>query len=102
MNMLDCVETWLRSLQSIFESGGVTVHFERTVDKRPKGSVAMNLRHGSTEADLLVWESGEADLSTMEDDGSTKQEHYDSLLVPNDLALVLRRVAEMMHVTVTR
>jgi hypothetical protein len=102
MNILDCVETWLRSLQSIFESAGVTVHFERTTDNRPKASVVLNVRHGSSEADLVVWESGEADLSTMEDDGRTKQEHFDSLLEPKDLAMVLYRVATIMRVTVNR
>jgi hypothetical protein len=64
--------------------------------------MAINLRRGSTEVDLLVWESGEADLSIMEDDGSTKQEHFDSLVEPRELALVLARVAAMMHVMVAR
>ncbi len=100
MNILDCVETWLRSLQSIFESAGITVRFDRTTDQRPKGSVVLNVRRGMTEADLVVWESGEADLSTMEYDGSTKQQHFDNLLEPKDLALVLCRVATIMRVTV--
>jgi succinate dehydrogenase flavin-adding protein (antitoxin of CptAB toxin-antitoxin module) len=102
MDILDCVETWLRSLQGVFESAGVAVHFERTTDKRPKSSVVFNLRRGSTEADLVVWDSGEADLSTLEEDGSAKQEHFDSLLEPKDLALVLCRVAAMIGVIVKR
>jgi hypothetical protein len=100
MSILDCVETWLCSLQSIFESAGITVHFDRTTDQRPKGSAVLNVRRGTAEAELVVWDSGEADLTTMESDGSTKQEHFDSLLKPKDLALVLCRVATVMRVTV--
>lgn len=102
MNILDCVETWLRSLQSIFESAGAAVHFDRTSDNRPKGSVVLNLRRGSTEADLVVWESGEADLSTMDEEGNTTQEHFDNLLESKDLAMVLGRVVQTMRVTVNR
>jgi hypothetical protein len=100
MNILDCVETWLSSLRSILEAAGVAVRFERTVDQRPKASVALNLRRGTAEADLVVWESGEADFSTIDDDGATTQEHFDSLLDSVKLASVLSRVATLMRVTI--
>ena len=100
MNILDSLEMWTRSLRSIFEAAGITVHFDRTSDSRPKSSASLNLRRGSAEADLLVWDSGEADLSTMEDDGSAKQEHFENLLKPEDLAPVLSRVAALMGLIV--
>ncbi|NJN05952.1 MAG: hypothetical protein HC814_05670 [Rhodobacteraceae bacterium] len=87
-------------LRNIFEAAGIVVRFDRTTDARPKSSAVLNLRYGSVEADLVLWESGEADLSTMEADGSTNQEHFENLLNPEDLASVLYRVASLMQLTV--
>lgn len=99
MNMLDSLEMWVRSLRNIFEAAGVEVRFDRTTDARPKHSAVLNLRRGSTEADLVVWDSGEADLSTMENDGSANQQHFENLRKPEDLALVLSKVASVMRLT---
>jgi hypothetical protein len=99
MNILDIVEAWIQSLRSIFESAGVVVYFDRTRDSRPKASAVLNLRSGSIEADLVVWESGEADLSTMEHDGSTKQEHFENLQSLERLAPVLGRIAKLMKLS---
>jgi len=100
MNVLDCVETWLRSLRGIFEAAGIEVRFQRTADQRPKASLALNLRRELIEVDLLLWDSGEADLATIGMDGEVKLEHFENLLDPNELGSVLSRVAEMMRVTV--
>mgnify|MGYP003428748900 CR=1 FL=1 len=99
MNILDIVEVWIQSLRSVLESAGVAVDFNRTRDARPKASAVLNLRRGSVEADLVVWESGEADLSTMEHDGSTRQEHFENLLIPDSLALVLAQIAKLMKLS---
>jgi hypothetical protein len=102
MNILDSLEMWAVSLRNVFESAGISVHFNRTKDSRPKSSAVLNLRRGSVEADLLVWDSGEADLSTMEVDGGISQQHYENLLKPEDLGSVLSRVAAFMRLTVER
>jgi hypothetical protein len=99
MNILDIVEVWIRSLRSIFESAGIVVHFDRTRDGRPKSSAVLNLRNGSVEADLVVWESGEADLSTMQPDGSIEQEHFENVLKPDDFAALLGRIAQSMKLS---
>lgn len=100
MNVLDTLEMWIRSLRNIFEAAGIVVRFDRTTDARPKHSAVLNLRSGSIEADLVLWESGEADLCTTEADGSTNQEHFENLLNPEDLASVLYRIASLMKLTV--
>jgi hypothetical protein len=99
MNVLDSLEMWIRSLRNTFETAGVTVHFDRTRDTRPKSSAVLNLRKGSVEADLVLWDSGEADLSTMRDDGNVDQEHFENLRKPEDLAAVLSRIASLMRLT---
>ena len=99
MNILDIVEVWIRSLRSIFESAGIVVHYERTRDSRPKASAVVNLRYGSVEADLVVWESGEADLSTMDKNGDIKQEHFENVLKLDDFAAVLGSIAQLMKVS---
>jgi hypothetical protein len=96
MSILDCVEVWVHSLHGVFDSAGIAVRFNRTVDQRPNASCVFNLRHDVTEADLVVWESGEADLSVIEADGATKQEHFDDLSDTKELAAVLSRVAKLM------
>jgi len=101
MNILDCIEIWIFSLRSVFEGADIVVHFDRTIDQRPKAAVYFNLRRGETEADLVVWESGEGELSTIESDGTTKQEHFDNLLDIKELTAVLSRVAKIMRLAVS-
>lgn len=96
MNILDCVEIWLRSLRVLFEGAGTTVRFDRVMDARPNPSCALNLRLDLLEADLVVWESGEAELALVAADGSTNQEHFDDLRAPQELAKVLARLVDFL------
>lgn len=79
MNITEIIEIWIRSLCAIFEAAGVEVVFERSPPDRPNPSFALNLRRGAFETDLLVWESGHADLSIMDADGSVTQKHFENL-----------------------
>ena len=100
MNVQDSLELWIRSLRNIFEAAGVEIHFDRTRDSRSKGAAVLNLRRGSIEADLVVWESGEADLSIVEDDGGVRQEHFENMRRPEDLAPVLSQIASLLRLTI--
>jgi hypothetical protein len=46
-------------------------------------------------ADLSLWESGEAELSVVEADGSVSQHHFDDIRNARDLGNVLFRLASM-------
>jgi hypothetical protein len=96
MSILDCVEVWLSSLRSIFESAGVAVIFSRSTDGRPNPSCAVNLRLGPVEADLVVWESGEAELAMIGPVGAAEQTHFDDIRDVNKLAAVMARMAEIL------
>jgi hypothetical protein len=51
--------------------------FDRTTDDRLNPSCALNLQREKIEADLVLWESGEAELSMMAADGSVEQVHFE-------------------------
>jgi hypothetical protein len=92
MDILNFIEAWILSLRVFLESSGVTVRFERTTDERPKASCVVNLRRDAVEADLIVWESGEADLTTMDRQGKVDQQHFEDVSGAGDLATLLARV----------
>jgi hypothetical protein len=96
MRLLEVVETWLNSLRAVFEANGVEVVSTRSPPERPNPSLAVNLQRGLVEADLLVWESGHADLSTMSASGLVTQRHFESLLTVEDVSEVLAVLAAIL------
>lgn len=96
MNILDVVEVWWRSLHAAFETLGVLARFERSPLERLNPSCCLNLRFNSREADLLIWESGEAELAIVEVDGTIFQAHFNDVRTQADLATVLSRLAEFV------
>lgn len=89
MSVLDFAEAWWLSVHALLESYGVLGRFEKSPSDRPNLSCSLNLRRDEQEADLLVWESGEAELSTSEPDGSIRRQHFDDIHRQADLAAVL-------------
>jgi hypothetical protein len=99
MTILDFIEAWWLSVQALLESGGVVCHFERSPDSRLNPSCSLNLRRNEIEADLLVWESGEVELSVMEADGTVKQQHFDDIRRQPDLGVVLSQLTALAQGT---
>jgi hypothetical protein len=99
MSILDFVETWWFSVRTILEAAGVVIRFERSTGDRLKHSCNLNLRRGDLEADLMVWESGEAEFAVVEADGSVSQKHFDDIRNRQDLGSVLSRLASMATAT---
>jgi hypothetical protein len=93
MRVLDFVEAWWLSVRAILEAAGVVVHFERSPGDILNPSCHLNLRHGELEADLLVWDSGDAELAIVKADGSLHQKHFDDIRNPQDLGEALSRLA---------
>jgi hypothetical protein len=91
MSLIDFLEAWWLSVQPFFKAAGVICRFERSPTNRPNLSCALNFRRDMQEADLLVWESGEAEFGTIEPDGSTNQQHFDDVRTPSELGTVLSR-----------
>src|SRR5215475_5798596 len=93
MSVLDFVEAWWLSVRAILEAAGVVIRFDRPPGARLNPSCSLNLRHDELEADLLVWDSGEAELVIVEAGGSVKQKHFDDIRNPQDLGEALSRLA---------
>ena len=92
MSLMDFMEAWWLSVRPLLEVAGVVGRFDRSPIDRPNPSCALNLRRHEMEADLLVWESGEAELATSERGGSTDQQHFDDIRRPGKLSAILSRV----------
>jgi hypothetical protein len=93
MSILDFLEAWWLSVRAMLEAAGVVARFERSATDKLNPSCNLNLRHGEREADLSVWDSGEAELSVVEADGSVSQKHFDDIRNQRDLGEVLLRLA---------
>ncbi|MBY6244014.1 hypothetical protein [Methylosinus sp. Sm6] len=96
MSLVDFVEAWWLSIRPLIEADGVIGRFERSPMDRPNPSCAVNLRRNEIEADLLVWESGEAELATIERDGSVNQQHFDDIRLGTNLSAILSRVVSLV------
>src|SRR5689334_9889057 len=95
VSVVDFIEAWWLSVRALVESTGVIGRFERSATNRPNPSCALNLRRNALETDLLVWESGEAELAVVELDGSVTQQHFEDIRKQPDLGMVLSRLVAM-------
>jgi hypothetical protein len=102
MNLADFLEAWWISIRPLLEVPGAVGRFERSPTDRPNPSCVLNLRRHKSEADLLVWESGEAELAMIEHDGSTSQQHFDDIRTVLDLSTILSRIVALMTDTSPR
>ena len=98
MNILDFVETWWFSVRTILEAAGVVVHFERSTGDRLKHCCNLNLQRGDLEADLMVWDSGEAEFAFGDINGSVDEKHFDDIRNRRDLGSVLSQLASIATV----
>jgi len=93
MNLIDSLLMWARSLAAWLRPQGV----ELTVGSSPtdilRRSAWVNLRRGDREAELILWDSGEAEFSASGPNGGVTQQHYEVEGV-DGLAPVLARLLE--------
>lgn len=83
-------------MATILESAGVIARFERSPTDRPNPSCNLNLRRDDHEMDLLVWESGEAELVSGKVQGMVSQVHLDDVRGRSGLAELLSSLVEFI------
>jgi len=78
MTLLDCLESWFRSLEVFLSGLGVTGNVRRSPDDgRPKAFCGVSLRANAVEGELLLWDTGEAELNLMPRGGTPSQDHLE-------------------------
>lgn len=102
MHIFDILEVWLHSMNTVLSMSGIDARFERSPVDRQKTSCCMNLRYNDYEADLLIWESGEAELTAGRVDGEIRNLHFDDVRNPADLSVVLSQMAECVVLSLSK
>lgn len=75
MHVFDVLEAWLASMAGSLASADVNVRFIRSPADRPNPSCSLSLCHDDHELDLVIWESGEAELTVGDVNGQFNQMH---------------------------
>lgn len=75
MHIFDVLEAWLASMAGSLASADVNARFIRSPTDRPNPSCSLNLCRDDYELDLVIWESGEAELTVGEVNGQFNQMH---------------------------
>ena len=96
IQVVDFIEAWWLSVRLILEPTGIIGRFERSPNDQPNPSCTLNLRHNESEADLLVWASGEAELGVVAADGSVREQHFDDIRKQPELGAILSQVVIAM------
>lgn len=92
--MLDALSVWVTEHRLRLEADGLSVKFGRTSDERPKHSCTLHIDSTNAASDLVVWDSGEADLSLLSRDGLN---HYEYLVTVHDVDSVLVLLERMLE-----
>lgn len=77
VNPIAFVLLWAQSLQVWLAQQDVLLDFGQSPSDRPKRSCWINLKRGEQESELLLWESGEAELSSSHPSAGISQKHYE-------------------------
>lgn len=91
VNLIEFVLIWAESLQAWLGQQGILLSFGQSSADRLKRSCWINLRRGEQESELLLWESGEAELNYSSPSTGMSQEHHE-LLDLTDLRPVLSQL----------
>ena len=95
VTFLDAVMLWAQTLQNWLAKHDVQLTFGRSEGDRPKHSSWVNIRSSDREGELLVWDSGEAELNLSDGSGAVTREHHD-LRDISDLAPLLQGLIDLV------
>ncbi len=91
-NVLDLAEQWFDENQANLIAAGFELRFSRTDDDRPKHACVISIREGRQESELILWDSGEAELGLVRVSGKVREEHLDDINSEEALNGVLGRM----------
>jgi hypothetical protein len=76
VNLLAAVDAWCRGHAEPLRTSGVEMTFGHTAGDRPKHGRSINARTAAGEADLIVWDTGEAESVTGRIGTANVYEHH--------------------------
>jgi hypothetical protein len=91
MNLIEALLMWAHSLEGWFSLHDVIMRSGNSSDNVMRRSAWVNIRCGDKEAELILWESGEAEFGSSGGREGVTEEHYDLGNI-SDLGPVLRRL----------
>jgi hypothetical protein len=96
MNFIDALLMWAESLQAWLGHVDIVITFGQSPSDRLTRSSWLNARRGDREAEVLVWESGEAEFNFRgsQEAGITQEHHEFGTL--SDLGVILARLLSVL------
>lgn len=94
MNVLDVVEIWATSVERLVGSVGGSIAVRRSPGDRLNDSIHVVIVRGDQEAEVILWESGEADFARVDGD-SVAQQHFENA-VADGLGPILRQLLDVL------
>lgn len=99
MHIFDVLEAWLSSMATSLALSGVMARFDRSPADRPNPSCSLNLRRDDHEMDLVIWDSGEAELVVGKVGGPINQIHLADVRSRAGLAELLSKLLEFIAIS---
>lgn len=96
MHIFDILDAWGMSMATCLTQFDVAAKFERSSVDQTNPSFGINLRRGAREIDLLVWDSGEAELLIGAVGGAIEQTHFPDVRNRIQLAEVLAELTDFV------
>lgn len=94
VTFLEFLERWFASQEKLLTARGISSRLSRSPeDGRPKAFRGVSLSKGSSEGELLLWDTGEAELNLMLPGRPPSQDHLE-LGTTDALAEALTRLLE--------
>jgi hypothetical protein len=91
MNLIESLLMWAKSLEAWFSHQDVIINSGSSAEDVLRRSAWVNVRKGNQEAELILWESGEAEFGSSTPQTGNTDEHLDLRSV-GELAPVLSRL----------
>lgn len=93
MTLPDVLVLWAASLESFLASMGTSVFYGRSTEDILNPSAWVTLRREEVEAELLLWNSGEAEFASKDAQGAVTTQHFEGLEAQS-LARTLARLLD--------
>jgi hypothetical protein len=94
VSILDVLAIWVASIDQLVNRAAGSVTFRRSPGDRLNDSAHVVIARGDQEAELILWESGEAEFARV-DGAAVDQQHFDDI-VEHGLGSVLGKLLEVL------